>query len=65
MTTEHYLTVDNRDVEEIIDIDMEKMHLVTFHVTGAEKSLWQELLLMLFRQRMRIWIWSLIPMTKE
>ena len=38
MTTEHYLTVDNRDVEEIIDIDMEKMHLVTFHVTGVEKK---------------------------
>lgn len=38
MTTEHYLIVDNRDVEEIIDIDMEKMHLVTFHVTGVEKK---------------------------
>ena len=38
MTTEHYLTVDNKDVEEIIDIDMEKMHLVTFHITDAEKK---------------------------
>lgn len=38
MTTEHYLTVDNRDVEEIIDIDTDEMHLVTFHVTGVEKS---------------------------